>query len=175
MASPRVQALIEHYHLQPLPAEGTLFVSTYRSAHELTNGKPYGTAIIALYCDAPPSRSLFHRLPVDEVWHFYAGDPLRLVLLYPDDTSREVIMGNDPLRGQQVQFVVPAGVWQAGQLVAGGEYALFGCTLAPGFTDDMFEGGTRDHLLARYPERAQDIQALSCSPDQLKMPEGFAQ
>jgi len=170
---PEVKALIEHYRLQPLPIEGTLFVSTYRSAQEYENGKPVGTAIIAMYCDDPYSVSLFHKLKYDEVWHFYGGDPLRLILLYPDGSSRDVIMGSDPLKGGLVQFVVPAGVWQAGHTVAGGRYSLFGCTVAPGFTDNIFEGGRRQQLLALYPDRAEDINKLSVSGE-TKMPEGFA-
>lgn len=169
-----VQSLIEHFRLTPLPSEGTLFASTYRSTGNVAEGGPYGTAIIAMYCDEPVSHSLFHRLPVDEVWHYYAGDPLRLVLLFPDGTSRDVIMGAEPLRGQSVQFVIPAGVWQAGHLLSGGRYALFGCTMAPGFTDAMYEGGTRDALLASHPDRAADIARLGCAPHDTRMPKGFA-
>jgi len=170
---PEVKALIEHYRLQPLPVEGTLFVSAYRSAQEYENGKPVGTAIIAMYCDDPYSVSLFHKLKYDEVWHFYGGDPLRLILLYPDGSSRDVIMGSDPLKGGLVQFVIPAGVWQAGHIVSGGRYSLFGCTVAPGFTGDIFEGGRRQQLLVLYPDRAEDINKLSVSGE-TKMPEGFA-
>ena len=172
---PEVKALIDHYKLEPLPVEGTLFVDTYRSSQEWAGAKPFGTAMIALYCDEPRSVSLFHRLPVDEVWHFYAGDPLRLVLLYPDGSSRDLIMGSDPLHGQHVQFVVPAGVWQAGHMIAGGRYSLFGCTMAPGFTYDMFEGGIREQLLDAYPTRADDINLLGCSQDQASMPSGLGQ
>jgi predicted cupin superfamily sugar epimerase len=136
---PEVKALIEHYRLQPLPVEGTLFASTYRSPQEYENG----------------------------------GDPLRLILLYPDGSSRDVIMGNDPLKGQLVQFVIPAGVWQAGHMVEDGRYSLFGCTVAPGFTDDIFEGGTREGLLSLYPDRADDINKLSVNGE-TNMPEGFA-
>jgi predicted cupin superfamily sugar epimerase len=171
---PKVKSLIEHYQFQPLPAEGTLFVSTYRSAQEFENGKPYGTAMIGMYCDEPRSVSLFHKLTADEVWHFYGGDPLRLVLLYPDGSSKEVIMGHDTSQGQHVQFVIPAGVWQAGHLVEGGVYSLFGCTVAPGFTGDMFEGGTQKALLSLYPDRAKDIQELGISTDETSMPKGFA-
>jgi predicted cupin superfamily sugar epimerase len=174
MMLPEVQALIEHFKLKPMPVEGTLFTNTYRSRQEIAEGKPFCDAIIALYCDEPRSVSLFHQLPVDEIWHFYAGDPLRLVLLYPDGTSSDVIMGNDPLHGQQVQFVVPAGVWQAGHLLPGGRFALFGCTMAPGFTEDMFEGGIRDRLIQVYPDRAGDIDLLGCRPDQRSMPQGSA-
>ncbi len=171
---PEVKSLIERFNLQPLPAEGTLFTSTYRSRQEFENGKPHGTAIIALYCDEPRSTSLFHKLPVDEIWHFYAGDPLRLVLLYPDGSTKDVIMGNEPLKGQLVQFVIPAGVWQAGHLLEGGKYSLFGCTMAPGFTDDMFEGGTREVLMNIYPDKADDINRLACRNDETSMPKGFA-
>ena len=170
---PEVKAMIKHYHFQPLPVEGTLFTSTYRSPQEYEDGKPVGTAIIAMYCDDPYSVSLFHKLKYDEVWHFYGGDPLRLILLYPDGSSRDVIMGGDPLKGELVQFVIPAGVWQAGHMVEGGRYSLFGCTVAPGFTDDIFEGGTREPLLALYPDRADDIHRLSASGE-TKMPDGFA-
>jgi predicted cupin superfamily sugar epimerase len=171
---PEVKAIIEHFNLQPLPVEGTLFVSTYRSAAETETGKPVGTAMLGLYCDEPRSVSLFHRLSVDEVWHFYAGDPLRLVLLHPDGSSQEVVMGGDPLKGQLVQFVIPAGVWQAGHLLAGGRCALYGCTVAPGFTGDCFEGGVRAELLEKYPERADDINRLTADHDETRMPEGFA-
>ncbi|HEX4936649.1 MAG TPA: cupin domain-containing protein [Gemmatimonadaceae bacterium] len=171
---PEVAALIAHFRLSPLPAEGTLFASTWRSPTEFADGSPHGTAMIGLYCDEPRSQSLFHRLPVDEVWHFYGGDPLRLILLHPDGMSEDVLLGTNVLAGERVQFVVPAGTWQAGHLVAGGRYALFGCTLAPGFTGTMYEGGTRDALLAHYPDRAGDIERLGCDVQEVRMPDGFA-
>ena len=162
--SPEVQALVAQHGLRPLPVEGTLFAATYRSAAGASS------AMVGLYCDEPPSLSLFHRLPVDEVWHFYGGDPLRLVLLHADGRCEDVFLGSDAAQGQRVQFVVPAGCWQAGHMVAGGRYSLFGCTLAPAFHSAMFEGGARDTLLARYPQRAVDIASLGCEPGHTRMP-----
>ena len=134
-----------------------------------------GTAMIGMYSADPPSRSLFHRLTFDEVWHFYGGDPMRLILLHPDGSTDEVIMGSDLLAGQLVQFVIPAGVWQAGELVEGGRWALFGCTMAPGFTGTCFEGGRVGDLLAHYPDRAADIRRLGIPDDhETAMPGGFA-
>ena len=115
-----LRTLIAHFGMVPLPVEGTLFASTYRSTENNAEGGPVCTAMLATYCDEPVSISRFHRLPVDEVWHFNRGDPLRLVLLFPDGDARDVIMGSDPLAGQLVQFMVPAGVWQAGHLMPGG-------------------------------------------------------
>lgn len=172
---PVVASLIEHYGMTPLPVEGTLFASTYRSTTVTPAGDPAGTAIVGLYCDDPPSRSLFHRLDVDEVWHFYGGDPLRLVLLHPDGRSEDVLLGADVLAGHRVQHVVPAGVWQAGELVAGGAWALFGCTMAPGFTGACFEGGVVTGLLASHPEREADIRRLGLPDgDDATLPPGFA-
>jgi predicted cupin superfamily sugar epimerase len=63
-----VTRLIERFALTTLPGEGTLFRSTWRSSDDLNDGGPQGTAMIGLYCNDPVSHSLFHRLPVDEVW-----------------------------------------------------------------------------------------------------------
>ena len=169
-----IQALIERFQLQPLPVEGTLFASTYRSPASLPDGKPYGTGMIGLYCHEPRSVSYFHKLTIDEMWHFYGGDPLRLILLDPDGSSRDVILGPDPLKGHLVQFVIPAGVWQAGHCMDGGRYSLFGCTLAPGFTGDIFTGGTQAELLELFPDRKNDILTYGLSGGETKMPDGFA-
>lgn len=169
-----IKALIEHFSFAPLPVEGTLFVSAYRSAESLPNGKPYGTGMIGMYCHEPRSVSCFHKLTIDEMWHFYGGDPLRLILLYPNGSSRDVILGNKPLKGQYVQFVIPAGVWQAGHCIESGRYSLFGCTLAPGFTGDIFTGGIQADLLKMYPDREKDILDYGLTGGETKMPDGFA-
>ena len=168
--NPVVQALIDRYGLTPLPVEGTLFAQTHRSAEELAPGQPVGTVMIGLYCEKPHSLSLFHRLTLDEVWHFYGGDPMRLILLRPDGTSEDVILGPDPLAGHRVQYAVPAGVWQAGHLVEGGRDSLYGCTMAPGWFPGCFEGGTREVLLKSHPGRIHDIDRLACPDDTIHMP-----
>jgi len=160
-------ALIAHLGLQPLPTEGTLFKGTYRGAG--------CSSMLGLYCEPPAgprSHSLFHRLPVDEVWYHQGGDALRLVLLHAGGRCEEVLLGNDLVAGHQLQHVVPAGTWQAGHWLAGGAqgWALFGCTVAPAFDSCMFEGGTRDELLAGWPQRLADIDRLACAPGHTQMP-----
>jgi predicted cupin superfamily sugar epimerase len=155
---PEVRALIDHYGMEPLPVEGTLYAQTYRSADS--------SAIVALYCDDPPSRSLFHVLTFDELWHAYAGDPFRLVLLHPDGSSEDVVMGRG--EGRHVQYTVRAGTWQAGELLPGGRYALYGCTMAPGFTPECFEASHAGPLIARWPAREADIRRLSV-PEQASL------
>ena len=159
--------------MEPLPVEATFFAQTYRSDEGYGDGR-ICTAGVGLYTNDPPSRSLFHRLTFDEVWHFYSGDPLRLVLLHPEGRDEDVVLG-DPLAGHAVQHVVPAGVWQAGEVAPGGRWSLFGCTMAPGFTGGCFEGGVVADLLVTHPQRAADVERLGVpAGEAATMPEGFA-
>lgn len=172
-ADPIIQELVRFYQFQRLPLEGTYYKNTYCSTMETEAGDPMGTAMIGMYCEIPLSVSRFHRLTYDEVWHFYSGDPLVLILLHPNGSSEEVRMGSNPLNGEKVQFVIPADTWQAGFIAPGGKYALFGCTMAPGFCGKGFEAGIADDLVRQYPERTQDILRLSVEGRQTRMPEGF--
>ncbi|GHA43053.1 cupin domain-containing protein [Streptomyces purpurascens] len=148
--------LIAHYALEPIPREGGLFRQTW-AGPERPDGRPEGTAIVALL--TADSFSALHRLPTDEIWHFYLGDPLELLLLAPDGSTRTVVLGPDVLGGQHVQFTVPAGTWMGGR--THGQWTLFGCTMAPGFTFEGYEHGDERELTARFPTEADRIAELS--------------
>ncbi|HLO79984.1 MAG TPA: cupin domain-containing protein [Chitinophagaceae bacterium] len=170
---PEVKKLIDYFQFERIPLEGTLYKSTYRSAASFTDHVPAGTAIIALYCREPFSESAFHRLSRDETWHFYKGDPFKLFLLYEDGSSAEVIMGADILAGHHVQFTVPAGVWQAGSLLPDSDYALFGCTMTPGFTVDCFESGIASELVVKYPHQKDIILKFAPNSTETRLPDGY--
>jgi uncharacterized protein len=169
------QAVVDALGLEPLPVEGGWYRATWQSRELYSEGQPIGTAIVAMYSDDPDCFSTFHRLSHDETWHFYSGDPLRLVLLHGDGASVDIVMGSDVAAGQQVQCTVPAGTWQAAHLIDGGRYALFGCTMAPGFTGSVFTGGQRNELLNGWPTRHDDIARLVRPETPATMPEGFHQ
>ncbi|MET9830897.1 cupin domain-containing protein [Streptomyces sp. NPDC006385] len=154
------EELVAHYVLEPIPREGGLFRRTW-TGPELPDGRPQGTAIVALL--TADDHSALHRLPSDEVWHFYLGDPLEMLLLAHDGTSRTAVLGPDILHGQHVQLTVPAGTWMGARVVAGGSWTFFGCTMAPGFTYEDYEHGDLAELTARYPAEAARIAAL-CRP-----------
>ncbi|GGX11303.1 cupin [Streptomyces malachitofuscus] len=154
--------LVAHYGLEPLPREGGRFRQTW-AGPERPDGRPEGTAIVALLTDAPGDHSALHRLPTDEIWHFYLGDPLQMLLLAPDGTSRTPVLGPDVLGGQHLQLTVPAGTWMGARVAAGGSWTFFGCTMAPGFTFDGYEHGDAAELTARHPDRAALIAQL-CRP-----------
>jgi uncharacterized protein len=169
---PMAERLKQHFGMQPLAMEGGAFAETYRSSETLPADRlpvhypaesehAFGTAILYLLDSTPGSFSALHRLPSDEIFHFYLGDPVEMLLLFPDGGSRHVTLGPDVFAGQQVQFVVPAGVWQGSRLRPGGDYALLGTTMSPGFAPSDYEGGNRDALLAQYSSEAQLIRKLT--------------
>ncbi|WP_019616382.1 cupin domain-containing protein [Psychromonas ossibalaenae] len=171
---PDTAAVLRHYRFTRLPVEGTLFKSTWRGAPTSVEQGPSGTAMIGLYANEPESLSCFHKLDYDEIWHVYGGDPFTLYLFYADGRTEEITMGLDIMQGQHVQYVIPAGVWQAGCLNEGGRYALFGCTMAPGFTGSCFEAGLACELLEQYPDKAAVINKMSVNGGHKTMPKGFA-
>lgn len=171
---PKTKALIDHFQFDTIPIEGTLYKSTYVSKLKLETS-PLSTAIIGMYCHKPKSISTFHRLKQDEIWHFYEGDAFTLHLLHPNGDYQKITMGNDILAGQRIQFVVPANVWQAGELSADGIYALYGCTLAPGFMGSCFEGARTNELLKKYPAQKEVINRLSPQGHDTLLPEGYSQ
>jgi predicted cupin superfamily sugar epimerase len=102
-----------------------------------------------------------HRHPTDEIYHFYLGDPVELLLLDPAGSSRRVVLGQEVFSGQHVQYVVPRDVWQGSRLIPGGDFALLGTTMAPGYTQPDFELAEKDIMLARYSEFAELIEHLT--------------
>ena len=108
-----VKALLR---LTPHPAEGGYFTETYRSEERVAEGalparyagaRAFGTAIY--YLLTPDTVSAMHRLASDEVFHFYLGDPVEMLHLFPDGSGRVVTLGTDLLQWMRPQAVVPRG------------------------------------------------------------------
>jgi uncharacterized protein len=159
--------------LEPLPVEGGLFRQTWLGP-ERPDGKPAGTAIVAMWTDEPDSFSAMHRLPTDEVWHFQLGDPVQLLLLWPDGAVTEPVLGPDLGHGHRITVVVPAGVWMGASLLPGGRYGVFACTMAPGFTSNDYEGGDAAVLRPAYPAAAARIdQLVRPHRPRTRMPDGL--
>ncbi len=57
-----------------------------------------------------------HRLLSDEIFHFYEGGPLDVLLLGPTGTGEVRRLGTDVAAGERPQIVIPAGTWFAAEL-----------------------------------------------------------
>lgn len=149
--------------LQPHPIEGGYFRETYRSRATLSaygSERSVGTAIY--YLLTPRTVSEMHRLPGDELFHFYLGDPVRMLQLHPDGNAQTLTLGHDLAAAQVPQLVVPGNVWQGSYLLNGTHgYALLGAAMAPGFDYADYATGPRGELTARWPACAELIEKLT--------------
>ena len=152
--------LIAALRLDPLPNEGGFFRQTYVSDARLSDGRSAGTAIYFLI--TPDGFSALHRLRTDEVWHFYAGATVEHLILDPaTGEGRKTRLGNNFSADETPQLVVPGETWQGARLTTGGEWALLGCTMSPGWDEQEFTLGDRVDLVARFPAWAVDIRAFT--------------
>jgi predicted cupin superfamily sugar epimerase len=162
------EEVIKKLDLRPLPDEGGYYRQTYKSDMEFpTNGfgidldsmRRISTAIYFL--ETPDGFSALHRVRSDEVYHFYAGDPVDMIQIDDSGILSRFILGSDILNNQSPQLVVPKGKWQASRLKAGGRWALMGSTVAPGFEFEDFELADRDRMLLQFPQLSQDIRSFT--------------
>ncbi len=92
-------------------------------------------AVSAIYFPLPAGEvSKFHRVNWDEVWNVYEGE---VELVWVDDGNLDREHLGKAGRGSKPFVIVPGGSWQAAWPV--GDYALVGCTVAPGFEWEDFE------------------------------------
>lgn len=119
--------------LTPHP-EGGHFRETFRDTR--AHGERHASTAI-YYLLARGERSHWHRVDAAEVWHWYAGAPLRLGIAGDGEAATHVTLGPDIAAGARPQAVVPPFVWQAAESL--GDWTLVGCTVAPGFEFAGFE------------------------------------
>ena len=160
--------LIERFGLQPHP-EGGYFRETFRGAdrvvRELTSEASPGetrsasTAIYYMLCDG--AHSAWHRIRSDEVWHFYAGEPINVHVIDTAGQLHTHRLGNALTHHDAVfQAVVPAGQWFAAELCDPASFALVGCTVAPGFEFSEFELADVAALTKAHPQHEAVIGRL---------------
>jgi uncharacterized protein len=155
--------------LVPHPCEGGCYIRTYESSELLSpeafaagrypGARRTGTAIY--YLLEPTTFSEIHRLRSDEIFHFYAGDPVEMLQLHAGGSGEVIRISNHLIDGERPQVVVPRDVWQGARLVAGGQWALLGCTVSPGFEFEDYETGKREQLVAGWPQFSDLICQLS--------------
>lgn len=149
--------------LKPLTIEGGFFNETYRSPQKIelpiyTGPRSLATAIY--YLLTPETFSRMHRVPGEEIFHFYLGDPVEMLQLGENGSGEIIVMGQDIAAGMKLQHVVPGGRWQGARLRAGGEFALLGTTMSPGFEYEDYEAGGQE-LMGQWPKFRDVIRSLT--------------
>ena len=114
-AADRAARLIEELGLVPHP-EGGWYRELHRSAATVTpaDGRPPRAALTTIYFLLPAGEhSRWHRVASDEVWHFYEGHPIELLVAPPDLAHVERVRLGPALGSNGPVHTVPAGWWQA--------------------------------------------------------------
>lgn len=158
-----VDDVVARLGLLPHP-EGGFYRETYRSRETFQTDRGPRSASTAIYfLVGRDAFSALHRIRSDEAWHFHAGAPLRVVSIAEDGTRVDHVLGLGLADGQVPQAIVPAGAWFGAILEPDREhdFALVGCTVSPGFDFADFELGRRSDLLARFPQHAEIVRALT--------------
>ncbi|MEM6261595.1 MAG: cupin domain-containing protein [Bacteroidota bacterium] len=167
MSQETITHWVEALELLPHP-EGGFYKETYRSTESHAQGhlpdrfsgdRSYGTGIYFLLTAG--NFSAFHRIQSDELWHFYAGDPLSIHVIHPTGEYVHLKLGQQPDLGMPFQQMVPARSWFASEVMEGGAYSLVGCTVAPGFDFADFELAEADKLSKAFTAHEALIRRLT--------------
>jgi predicted cupin superfamily sugar epimerase len=151
------ESWVDVLQLIPHP-EGGFFRETFRDTRQHA-GRSVCTAIFFLLPKGAVSH--LHRIDASEVWHFHAGGALEIVEINEDGTVETTTLGADVRKGEVLQHVVQPGRWFGAALAPDTEYALVGCTVAPGFLFEHFEMASRKDLQEKYPGAREWIERLT--------------
>src|SRR5215210_3998531 len=154
--------------LEPHPTCGFV-AETYRSPLKIPatalpeaydeGDRPYGSALYFLV--SPEAQIVMHRIRSDQLYHHYMGDPLEVLMLYPDGTGAVAAVGSDLAGGERPQLFVPGGTFHTSRLASGAAYALLASTEWPGVEPPDVEHGDIEELVAAYPGFREQIRAFA--------------
>lgn len=150
--------LIKQLGLGELPEEGGFFARTYQAKEtvQTERGQRHiGDAIYYLITEEQFSG--LHLLQCDEMWHFYAGDPVEM-LLFDDKEFNLIELGNSNFAQHRPQQLVRAGQWQGTKLKPGGKWALIGTNAFPAYAQEDFSLGKLEMFRDRPSEQVELIK-----------------
>ncbi len=126
-------AIIQALGLLPHP-EGGYYAETWR---DTAQGDARGSGTAIYYLLKAGEVSAWHRVDATEIWHWYAGAPLKLSLSDDSAAPRDIVLGPDIAAGERPQAIVPIHGWQSARSL--GAWTLVGCTVSPAFEFAGFE------------------------------------
>ena len=153
--------------LEPHPTCGFV-AETYRSPLKIPTGtlphayeseRPYASALYFLV--TPQAQIVMHRIRSDQLYHHYLGDPLEVLMLFPDGTGAVAAVGSDLAAGQRPQLFIPGGTFHTSRLASEASFALLASTEWPGVEPPDVEHGDIEELMMAYPDFREQIRAFT--------------
>ena len=107
---------------------------------------------------------VMHKIRSDQMYHFYLGDPLEVLLLYPNGTGEVRVAGSDLAAGMRPQLFIPGDTFHMSRLRPRLGYALLGTSEWVGVEPGDVETGDPDRLAAAYPALRDTIREFMGRP-----------
>ncbi|MCQ9288891.1 cupin domain-containing protein [Staphylococcus gallinarum] len=155
---------VKQLELTPHPEGGYYKEIIKGEWDETTSRASYSSIYFLLTHD---NISHFHRIDVDEIWYYHAGDSLTVHMIQPDGTYKYVTIGNNIDNGDVLQYVVPKGTIFASSIEGGQGYALVGCMCQPAFEFNHFEMLSVERLNKDYPHLTEINKRYALSESEI--------
>src|SRR6266568_3705119 len=121
-------------------------------------GRPLGSALYFLVTPDAPVR--LHRIRNDQLYHYYLGDPIEVLMLHDNGAVERVVVGPDLRGGQCVQLFIPGNTFHTARVIGRRRWFLGASTEWPGVERVDIEIGDVKKLAAKYPDAADDLRAF---------------
>ena len=120
------------------------------------NGRPLGSALYFMVTPEAPVK--LHRIKNDQLYHYYLGDPIEVLLLRENGLSELVVVGPNIVGGHLVQLFIPGNTFHTARITGKRRWFLGASTEWPGVVPEDVELGNVEELAAKYPDAAADIR-----------------
>lgn len=118
--------------------------------------RPIGSALYFMVTPSAPVK--LHRIRNDQLYHYYLGDPLEVLLLR--NGGEHVIVGPDLKAGHRVQLLIPGNTFHTARVIGTKRWFLGASTEWPGVIPADVELGKPDVLTAEFPKVAGDVRSF---------------
>jgi predicted cupin superfamily sugar epimerase len=119
-------------------------------------GRPLGSALYFMLTPDEPVK--LHRIRNDQLYHYYLGDPIEVLMMLTDGTTQHHIVGPDLRAGHKVQLYIPGNTFHTARVIGTRQWFLGASTEWPGVQPADVELGKADELAAKYPSVAEQIR-----------------
>jgi uncharacterized protein len=110
------------------------------------DGRPLGTALYFMVTPQAPVK--LHRIDNDQLYHYYLGDPIEVLLLRENGVSELVVVGPNIVGGHLVQLFIPGNTFHTARITGKRRWFLGASTEWPR------RGGAGQRCRARQCRRA---------------------
>ena len=151
------EQIAQHFRLSPHPTCGIVsepYCSSLRiPAADLPEGYGGARALgnVLNFLVTPTAHVHLHRIRSDQMYHFYLGDPLEVLVLRGDGYGKVLTLGHDIDAGMEPQLFLPGGTFHTARVTPGGSYAFLATSVWLRAEPEDVEMGDPNKLSDAYP------------------------